>query len=315
MTEMRIIFMKRQNVWKKLTACCLTAAIATVMLVNPMTARADSEEGNSDISGTYVSLGADLKESERATVLELLGLTEDDLNNCTVIQTTNAEEHEYLDDYLDNSLIGSRALSSVKVISTSEGSGINVETHNITYCTTTMYENALATAGIENAEVTVAGPFNVSGTAGLIGAIKAYETMTGNEADPDNVDAATQELVTTSELGEDMEDQDTAANLVGAVKDKVVSEGLTSEEDIEDAIDSVATQMDVDLTDSQKEQIAELMDDIKDLDLDVDTLKEQAQGLYDKLDSMGIDLSSVDTDGLFDKICNWAKSVWNSFFG
>jgi uncharacterized protein YpuA (DUF1002 family) len=57
------------------------------------------------------------------------------------------------------------------------------------------------------------------------------------------------------------------------------------------------------------------MDDIKDLDLDVDTLKEQAQGLYDKLDSMGIDLSSVDTDGLFDKICNWAKSVWNSFFG
>lgn len=306
--------MKNLRLWKKITACCLTAAVAATVFVSPMTARADSEEG-SGLSGTYVSLGADLKQNERATVLELLGLSEEDLNDCTVIQTTNAEEHEYLDEYLDNSLIGNRALSSVKVVSTEDGSGINVDTHNITYCTTTMYQNALATAGIKNAEVTVAGPFNVSGTAGLIGAIKAYETMTGDEADAENVEAATQELVTTSELGEDMGDQDSAAGLVGAVKDKVVSEGLTSEAEITDAITEVADQMDVSLTDDQKAQIASLMDEIKDLDLDVDTLKEQAKGLYDKLDEMGIDLSSVDADGLFDKICNWAKQLWHSIFG
>ena len=139
--------------------------------------------------------------------------------------------------------------------------------------------------------------------------------MTGDEADAENVEAATQELVTTSELGEDMGDQDSAAGLVGAVKDKVVSEGLTSEAEITDAITEVADQMDVSLTDDQKAQIASLMDEIKDLDLDVDTLKEQAKGLYDKLDDMGIDLSSVDADGLFDKICNWAKQLWHSIFG
>ena len=44
-----------------------------------------------------------------------------------------------------------------------------------------MYENALATAGIENADIKVAGPFNISGTAALVGAIKAYENMTGEE--------------------------------------------------------------------------------------------------------------------------------------
>ena len=40
-----------------------------------------------------------------------------------------------------------------------------------------MYENALTTAGVTDATVTVAGPFNITGTAALVGAMNAYEVQ------------------------------------------------------------------------------------------------------------------------------------------
>ncbi|MGN0704154.1 MAG: DUF1002 domain-containing protein [Lentihominibacter sp.] len=303
--------MKKSTKFRKIISMMLTAAVVAVMVLSPVAVSADSTD--EDLSDTYVSLGANLSDSERATVLSLLGLTEDELQNCTVVQVTNQEEHEYLDAYLSSSVIGNRAISSVKVVNKDDGNGINVETHNITYCTETMYQNALATAGLEDADVTVAGPYNVSGTAGLIGAIKAYDTMTGKDTAEESVEAATQELVTTSELGESMGDQESAETLVGAVKDKVVSEGLDTEEEIREAIEDTADQMDISLTEDQIAKITDLMDQIKDLDLDINALKEQAKGLYDKLDSLDIDLSSA--QGFFSRIGEFFSSLWDRIFG
>ena len=70
------------------------------------------------------------------------------------------------------------------------GSGIEVETHNISFCSKEMYTNALVTAGISDAKVTVAGPFPISGTAALVGAMKAYGEMTGEGVDEASSDAA-----------------------------------------------------------------------------------------------------------------------------
>ena len=303
--------MKKTMKLRKMISMMLVAAVAAVMVLVPAGASADSV--NDSLSDTYVSLGANLSDSERATVLSLLGLTEDELQNCTVVQVTNQEEHEYLDAYLNSSVIGNRAISSVKVVNKDDGNGINVETHNITYCTETMYQNALATAGLEDADVTVAGPYNVSGTAGLIGAIKAYDTMTGKDTAEESVEAATQELVTTSELGQSMGDQESAGTLVGAVKDKVVSEGLETEEEIRDAIEETADQMDISLTEDQIAKITELMDQIKDLDIDINALKEQAKGLYDKLESLDIDFSSA--QGFFSRIGEFFSNLWDKIFG
>ncbi len=44
-----------------------------------------------------------------------------------------------------------------------------------------MYANALVTAGVENAEVDITAPFNVSGTAALTGVMKAFEKATGKQ--------------------------------------------------------------------------------------------------------------------------------------
>ena len=241
---------------------------------------------------TYLSLGADLKESEKAIVLNLLDVEEEDLREYTVGEVTNAEEHEYLDDYLSASVIGSRALSSVLVEIEDEGEGIDVETSNITYCTSGMYRNALATAGVENASIKVVGPFNITGTAALVGVMKAYEKMTGEAIPEESKDAATNELVTTGELAENIGDSDDAEALIALVKEKVVEGNLKSEEDIMNAVEEAADQLEIKLSEEDRQLILELMEKIKNLDIDMDQLKEQAKAVYDKLVDMGIDVKS-----------------------
>ncbi len=163
-------------------------AMVTVMgsLMSPLSAKADQ------IDAPYLALGADLNETEKSTVLSLLEINEADLSSYQVITVTNADEHKYLDSYLDSSVIGTRALSSVLIEKKDKGNGIKVTTSNITYCTTGMYQNALATAGVTDADVRVAGPFNISGTAALVGAMEAYSNMTGETLKAENADAGTE---------------------------------------------------------------------------------------------------------------------------
>ena len=202
-----------------------------------------------DSEPTIVTLGADLNAKERSTVLDLLGLTEDDLEECTVLEITNQDEHTYLDDYLSSSVIGSRALSSIKLEKTEEGNGINVETNNISYCTDSMYINALATAGVEDADVTVVGPFSISGTAALVGVMKAYEEISGEEISEEVKDAATDELVTTGEIADSIDDSEKASELIAYVKNEVVAQGLDSESEIKNIVEKAAEEMDISLTD------------------------------------------------------------------
>ena len=229
-----------------------------------------------------------------------------------------ALEHEYLDSFLSAELIGSRALSSVKVVGKGKGNGIKVTTKNISYCTTGMYQNALATAGVENVDVTVAGPTSISGTAALVGTMEAYENMTGDAIEADNVEAATNELVVTSELGETIGDQKKAEELVGAVKDIVVGEEIKDPQEIEEKVTETANQLEISLSEEDKQQIVDLMEKISHLDLDVSALKQQVQELYDRLSGLDIDISEADMDSFFAGIGSWASDLWNSikgFFG
>ena len=143
----------------------------------------------------YLALGANLKEDQKLTVLSLMGIDPANLGQYNVVTVTNEEEHQYLDDYLDASTIGTRALSSVVIVKREKGDGIHIATKNITYCTVGMYKNALATAGLEDADVIVAGPFPLSGTAALIGAMKAYADMENADVDTESLDAAMNEIV------------------------------------------------------------------------------------------------------------------------
>ena len=290
---------------KKKIAGFTAALAAAAMLVQPAAVMAANTK-------PYVALGADLNSGQRAEVLSLLKLTESDLLKNTVVTVTNQEEHQYLDGYVDASLIGSRALSSCKVVESSK-SGITVETHNITYVTPGMYQNALATAGMKNAEVVVAGPSQISGTAALVGAMKAYEQMYGKQVDQERVDGATNELVTTGEIADAIGDPKKAAELIAAIKQIVVQNDMTSETDIRNAITDVSNQLGISLTDEEINDVIALMQKLASLDIDVDSLIEQAKSVYEELKKAGLDLSEY---GIGDEEVNgflaFLKGIWQA---
>ncbi|MCI8780827.1 MAG: DUF1002 domain-containing protein [Lachnospiraceae bacterium] len=289
------------------------AGALVLSLAAPTAALADATIEDEDTSfDRYLAFGADLKKNERATVLSELGITEADIADYKTIQITNQEEHDYLGSYIDASVIGTRALSSVMVVKTEKDTGIHVETKNIGYCTPGMYCNALVTAGLTDANVTVVGPFNISGTSALVGAMKAYATMTGEEITEDIMDTATDELVTTAELGESMGDKERAAELIAAVKQKVFSEELTTGTDIRDAVEASARALNLNISDEDVENIVDMMEKVSKIDIDVDAITEQAKGIYDKLKDAGVDFSKVDTSGLFDKIGSFFAGIFEA---
>ena len=286
---------------------------AVCLLTSQVTAYADRVDAV--IDKPFLALGADLTAEEQTKVLELLGLSDIDVEDYDIITVSNADEHEYLDEYLDASVIGTRALSSVLVTGKEAGNGIQVTTKNISYCTEGMYRNALLTAGVEDAEIVVAGPFSISGTAALVGAIKAYETMTGEEVSEENLDAANNELVLTGKIVEEIGDAEKAEELIALVKQEVAENGLTSTEDIQAVIDKACEELNIQLSEENQQQIAELMDKISDLDLDVEKLKDQAKELYDRLDALDIQIDTEQVGNFLTKIIDAIVEFFRGLFG
>ncbi|MCC8018137.1 MAG: DUF1002 domain-containing protein, partial [Lachnospiraceae bacterium] len=269
---------------KKLTALTLAGTMVFGMGMTAFAEEADTaaetEEVTVDEGDTpYVALGADLSDDERATVLSLLGLTEEDLETYDVVTVTNEQEHEYLDSYIDSSTIGSRALSSVVVMEAESGSGITVTTKNINYCTAGMYENALATAGVEDAEVIVAGPFSISGTAALIGALEAYSVMTGEEIQTDVIDGAIEEIVVTGAIEESTGTSDEVEGMVAYLKEQLADSEDMTDEELQEAIEDAAEQFDVTLTQDDIDQLISLLKKLQGMDLDWDNIAKQAQSV------------------------------------
>lgn len=232
--------------------------------------------------GTIVALGEDLSPQQRATVLNLMGLTEEDLASCTVITITNEQEHQYLDAYMDSAVIGTKALSSVMVTPAESGHGVMVSTRNINYCTTGMYRNALLTAGVQDADILVVGPTELSGTAALIGAIKAYEKMSGDDISDTTLDTAMNELVATGEIATKSASSEQVEELIAYIKGKLAAGELDNEEEIRMAIAEGEEKFGVDLTDEEVQQIVDFMMKIKDLGLDPNMLLDQAADLYEQ---------------------------------
>lgn len=243
-----------------------------------------------------LALGANLSEEQKATVLNLLGVNPAELDSYKVIYVTNEQEHQYLDQYLGAGVIGTKALSSVLIRPAAEGAGLNVTTYNISYCTIDMYRNALITAGLKDADVYVAGPTNLSGTAALIGAVKGYEEMTGENVGEEALEAAVNEIVVTGDLGDILGDSEAASDIIAYIKQQIAEEHVESDEDIERIIRNAMKEFNIDLSDEQVQELIKLMNKISKLDLDVDALAKQAGELYEKLKGMGLDLDSVSTE-------------------
>ena len=342
--------MSKQTNQKKLTTILgiLTAAFAlTLLWISPVRAASGIDMnailGNTDAHNSelpkdapIIAFGADLSADQRANVLSQMELTEADLSSYKVLTITNAQEHQYLDDYLEAGVIGSKALSCVKITPAEAGHGVVVTTKNITYCTTGMYRNALLTAGVQDADILVVGPSPISGTAGLIGAIKAYETMSGETVSEQTLDTAMNELIATGEIAEELsgaaangdlspEDAEKVEQLIAFIKAKVAAGELETDEDVKKAIEEGQKQFGVTLSADEIQKIIDVMNKIRALGLDPGVLVGQAEDLYNKFgtdfvnhmsaEDIGKEVAGSAVKGFFSNIGASIKNFFSGLFG
>lgn len=249
----------------------------------------------------YLALGADLSDDQKNTVLSLMGIDPANLANYNVTYVTNAQEHQYLDSYVDSSKIGSKSWSSVVIVKRKKGNGLNISTNNITYCTVGMYKNALTTAGITDADIIVAGPKPISGTAALVGIFEAYEAMTGEAVQDNVVDAALNELVVTGELEASIQgltDQE-VEEFIAYIKSLIAEKGLTDEKSINEAIDEACDKYGVTLSDDERQKIVDLLLKITSLGIDLSGLVDYAASLYNSFKNGGSSSGIVASIGNF----------------
>lgn len=273
-------------------------------------------ETSTKTGNAYIALGSDLTQSQLNTVLSLMEVSAADLGNYNVVYVTNAEEHEHLDKYIDPALIGKRSLSSVLVKPAEKGHGVVVTTKNINYCTTNMYRNALITAGVQDADIIVAAPSQISGTAGLIGALKAYEQMSGKEVSDKALDTALNELVTTGEISEAVGSTSEAEELISYVKAQVAANDLDTKEEMEAAIRQGMKDLNISLTEDEIATTVDLMMKIKAMGIDFNVLADQAGDIYAKyktqIDNGTFNINDVSLEDLgLGKVIS--KSVGNFF--
>ena len=284
---------------KWISMCCLVIALLAVGSI-----KADAAEA------PVLALGADLTEDQKATVFSEMGITAEQAASYQTIYITNDMEHQYLDEALGASVVGTRSLSSVLLIPQESGSGLSVETHNISYCTISMYRNALLTAGVADAKVIVAAPSSISGTAALIGAVKAYEAYSGEPVTDEALEIATDELVLTGDLMDELNnlDPDQVSDMIAYLKQEIAERGLDDPEELENLVRQVAAEMEISLTDQQVSNIVDLLLKLGNLDIDANQLISQAKELYSRLESMGIEL---DGEKVGNFITRFVSSIWD----
>ena len=165
----------------------------------------------------------------------------------------------------------------------SSGSGMNVTTSNISWCTPEMYMSALATAGITDARIIVASPFSVSGTAALTGVYKAYEDMTGKKLDDLAKLISTQELTITGDLASEIGNMDSTA-IVNDLKLMLDETKSMSDAKLKETILNIAGEYGVKLSDKQISQLISLCRSLEKLDTEaLRSNVEYVQGTLNKL--------------------------------
>lgn len=269
-----------------LLACCMLAGAVPALAVDAGEARA--------------VIGANLTEEQISAVYSNFGVKRGDV---TELRVTNADERKYLEGYVEDSVIGTNSISCVYIEVLEEGEGLDVTTSNINWCTSQMYVSALATAGITDAKIIVAAPFEVSGTAALTGVYMAYEDITGETLDETAKLVSTQELTLTAELAEKIGSYD-SVEIVNELKLLLGETKNMTDEQLRREIESIASDLGVSLTDTQISQLISLCRSLE--KLNPEQLKEKVESVQNTIAKLGQAKETV--SNFFEGV----KNVWNS---
>ncbi len=278
--------MKMKKLISALLAVCLLAGAVPALAVDAGEARA--------------VIGANLTDEQIADVYKNFGISRGDV---TELRVTNADERKYLSGYVDDSVIGTNSISCVYIEVLEEGEGLDVTTSNINWCTSQMYVSALATAGITDAKIIVAAPFEVSGTAALTGVYMAYEDITGEKLDETAKLVSTQELTLTAELADKIGSYD-SVEIVNELKLLLGETRNMTDEQLRAEIVSIASDLGVTLTDTQINQLISLCRSLE--KLNPDELKAKVESVQNTIAKLGQAKETVSN------FLTGVKNVWNS---
>ncbi|NLM03525.1 MAG: DUF1002 domain-containing protein [Clostridiales bacterium] len=250
-----------------------------------------------------ITLGNELNQNQRQEMLNLFNEKE---GSTKILVITNEEERRYLEGVATEKQLGTRAISSAYVEKLNEGEGITVKTHNLTWVTEEMIMNALVTAGVTDANIIAAAPFEVSGTAALTGILKAFEEITGTPISEEQKKIANEEVITTGELGEEI-GKESASTLVREVKEIIVEKKLKDPEEIKKVIIEIAGNLNITLNQNQIDDISQLMEKINKLNLNTDAIREQLKGIGKEIKN--ISENSEEVKSLLGKVLDFLRKI------
>lgn len=252
-----------------------------------------------------IVFGHDLTDAQKQDLMNYFGVKDGDVKT---LEVTIDEEKAWLGALIPADKIGTHSLSSIYIKAAAEGAGLNVETKDINWVTPEMYMAALTTAGIVDADIKIAAPVPVSGTAALAGIFKAYEDITGITLSRDAKTVAADELALTGKLG-DILGSSQATVLVNQLKTALDQIKGKSDDEIRALIRQTAKDNNVTLTDGQVDQLLNLLKRLSQLNIDPDKLVEQAkqlQAIADKAN--GLQKTAQGVGG-------WFANVWKDITG
>ena len=256
-----------------------------------------------------VTIGVNNTAEQRQKIFNYFGVKE---NEVQVLEVNNQEEREYLGGVATEAQLGTKTYSCAYVEPTNNG-GINVKTANITWVTSSMVASTLSTAGMTNANCVIAAVFPVSGTGALTGVMKAFEDASGEKLDEDKKELASEELITTGDLGDEI-GQDKATGVVNDIKTEVIKNGTSDVTQIADIINNVSNNYNITLTDAQVKQITDLMEKIAAQNYDYNSMKETLNNVSDVVkDNLQEAGESVGNSGILDSIGNFFSSIGDWF--
>jgi uncharacterized protein YpuA (DUF1002 family) len=302
-----MVILRGDQAMKKNVFRVVSFLLAASLLL-PTSAFASSEEGiNEKFGMPIVVYGADLTESEKQSVKDSLEVTkESEVEEITVTG-------DDLVTYIKDGDASARMFSSAKITRQDAGKGLVIDIvteDNITQVTAEMYENAMLTAGIEDATVVVAAPKKVTGHSALVGIYKAYE-VSGETLDKERTDVANEELsVATILANESGIDEAKVSELLTEIKKDIAEKNPATKEEVEKIVQEQLTKLKIELSPEDRQLLVDLMDRIRKLDIDFskwsDQLNDLSKTIEDKIGNV------VDNEGFWQGVKNFFNNLIDS---
>ncbi|HLR09805.1 MAG TPA: DUF1002 domain-containing protein [Sporosarcina sp.] len=263
---------------KRILIACTTFLLLFSFII-PNTTKADSFV-DEKLGVPIVVYGANLSDTEKADVKRALKVDEEaEVEEITV-------DGSDLVKYIPGGDGNARMYSSAKIKRQEEGKGLVVKIvteSNITQVTADMYATAMLTAGVEDAIVEVAAPKKVSGHSALTGIYKAYE-VSGETLDTERTEVANDELSLATKFSEEAGvDQQKVSELLTDIKKEIADKKPATKEDVEKIVTEQLDKLEIQLSETDRQLLIDLMDRIKDLNIDFGKLSDQLSDFSQKV--------------------------------